>query len=824
MEIKLLITEDLKQLASELLLVDAQKLRADAELSEHGFDSISISQYVNNIGDLYGLSLDLEVLANTPTLSALVDYLYDNYKDEIESYYKNNDNKVKSIADKKDVAEQIPSNQVPAGFESMKLNSISITFINEPIWILNVYDDIEDVKFTDFWNDIQEKSMNYINVSHVNAENFKLIHKAGGYKTTQVLVDIGNNQRVEAVITGSGEPVIMIGGMGMTASATHRQVNALADKFQVIQIHVPGCGLSDPIKQVSVYDIANMVIETCLKLEISMPIHVLSFSWGAMIGQALASEYKEYVSSLVISNGVLEVDNNDEMVNSHTQMANDFKQVDGGEQFIDTFLKSVSLSPIAAYYYKNYYEKGSKYHQNTLSLLGQIEQPTLIIGSDQDTLVPKEFYEMFKDGIKNEEHYQFKGAGHFPFITHTEEYNKIVKEFFEKQMGKVRLSKEEIKQLNQTKLNIETDLTNIDKVYSMISTKLQARCIEQYDKISELMNELCSSYILNFMKQGGVDTAKGSTYEKNDIISMLSILPGYYKCFEYYLQVLRNNNIIIYENNTVQFMDSVDTIRTSTIIKDEIVGINPDIEDFLRLFEYASSHYEEILSGKVTATSVIFNDNYSDFENDIYTDEVVCRLTAANVIDKMIRAKKKGRKLRILEVGGGSGRLLKQILPIVDVPDVEYYFTDVSKYFVSQMQMKADTKYIKYREFDILKTAKEQGIEDNSFDLVVALNVMHVSEQTEDGIRNIKSILKKNGVCMIIELSKDAPWLNMIWGLLEDWWNFKDTDLRPYSPLMEPAQWKQVFEKIGYRNICIAPKDRTRHCFAETSVILGQNI
>ncbi|WP_414573764.1 class I SAM-dependent methyltransferase [Nostoc sp. CCY 9925] len=89
---------------------------------------------------------------------------------------------------------------------------------------------------------------------------------------------------------------------------------------------------------------------------------------------------------------------------------------------------------------------------------------------------------------------------------------------------------------------------------------------------------------------------------------------------------------------------------------------------------------------------------------------------------------RQGRKVRILEIGAGTGGTTSHILPYL-CDDTEYVFTDVSPLFVS----KAEKKYTNYPNIncqilDIEQEPSTQGFSFHEYDLVIAANVLHATQ------------------------------------------------------------------------------------------------
>jgi yersiniabactin nonribosomal peptide/polyketide synthase len=105
--------------------------------------------------------------------------------------------------------------------------------------------------------------------------------------------------------------------------------------------------------------------------------------------------------------------------------------------------------------------------------------------------------------------------------------------------------------------------------------------------------------------------------------------------------------------------------------------------------------------------------------------------------------------LRILEVGGGTGGTTAWLLPeFRGVPALEYHFTDISALFTRRAQQKfADYDFVHYNELDLEKEAQSQGFQAQSYDLIVAANVIHATRHIGHTLDNLRPCSNRADAC-----------------------------------------------------------------------------
>ena len=253
----------------------------------------------------------------------------------------------------------------------------------------------------------------------------------------------------------------------------------------------------------------------------------------------------------------------------------------------------------------------------------------------------------------------------------------------------------------------------------------------------------------------------------------------------------------------------------------------PPWADCFRFPLYCSKYLLEVLQGRMSPLSVIYPqgdlnfmyqfDKLGDLLGDVYYNMYM------QVIATYARQlSNKGEKVRVLEVGAGVGHVTRQLLPkLKDTPNIEYWFTDLGKAFVEHAKtLFSDYVHMmKFSTFDITKSAPKQGLL-GSFDIVISCNVIHTTESVMDSVVNLKSCLGDDGVLFIIESAKNETWATLAWGILDGWWYFKDYDLRPTEPMLEPEKWERVLNEVGFGSVHSCPIDEYERSHVEKFLFL----
>jgi len=221
----------------------------------------------------------------------------------------------------------------------------------------------------------------------------------------------------------------------------------------------------------------------------------------------------------------------------------------------------------------------------------------------------------------------------------------------------------------------------------------------------------------------------------------------------------------------------------------------------------------DILCGRRLPMEIMFPDSSTELVNTIYTDNRVfdhANSALADALSILIQERRRLGSvgtLRVLEVGAGTGATTAAVLAKLELTGQslkEYRFTDVSRLFLANAEhrLTAPASFLQTQLLDIEAPPVEQGLRLATYDFVVAANVVHATTHVRVSLRNIKTLLKHNGILLLNELSAKSLLHHLTFGLLEGWWRYEDDALRiPGSPLLEPDVWVRVLEEEGFRRI-----------------------
>ena len=274
---------------------------------------------------------------------------------------------------------------------------------------------------------------------------------------------------------------------------------------------------------------------------------------------------------------------------------------------------------------------------------------------------------------------------------------------------------------------------------------------------------------------------------KNNIINNLALE---------YIKKLDLNNL----NITTKYFESVINRYTNYIHNDiyNYTDNYPYQQHEFNLISNTGSKLKDILETKINPVDLIFNKSkddafklYSESESSIYYNTLI-----ANIVKSIPNNK----PLRILEIGAGTGGTTTYLLPILQHFNyVQYYFTDISHSFLNDAKIKfANYDFV---HFDILNIENDLTLSENQFDIIIASNVLHATENITKTIQNVNKLLLNNGLLILYELNKGSPFIDITFGLTDGWWRFYGKDnLRNDYPLLSLDEWENLLLHNNYYN------------------------
>ena len=242
-----------------------------------------------------------------------------------------------------------------------------------------------------------------------------------------------------------------------------------------------------------------------------------------------------------------------------------------------------------------------------------------------------------------------------------------------------------------------------------------------------------------------------------------------------------------------------------------------------------------ILSGEVDALDLFFRDGDNIME-EYYSKLQLGDYVLAKLAKFIHCLAHKNPFLKVLEIGAGTGASTRHILEILgstsnglssDPRFTEYLFTDISPGFFENAREQFGaytTKGLAFSVLDIEKDPLLQGFQAESYDLIIAMNVLHATRSLSKSVQNARKLLKPGGKLVLCEVTQPQPMrTSFIFGLLSGWW-LSTEDIRRWGPLVTEKEWHQILCENQFSGVDFAFRDTEDMRYQTCSVMISTAI
>ena len=378
--------------------------------------------------------------------------------------------------------------------------------------------------------------------------------------------------------------------------------------------------------------------------------------------------------------------------------------------------------------------------------------------------------------------------------------------------------------INHIGKNDQDFISNLEEIYE---NQLSIKNISEYAGLENILNELCSMMAVEYLANL-VEWRKESQFLKKSLFNKVE--EKYHKFLHYLLRIAEEDKYLIGNDEQVKPLKD----RSGKIALEEKIAIvkdrYPQIEAMLNLLLHAFSKYEAVFSGEIDNVDVFYNEG-SELYDNMFSDNPLAYekhevyLNTTRDLLKEIVGKNPERNKKILEIGGGTGKLTGHLIADLSEETVEYHFTDIGKSFVEDARNLSMSLNIDFMQFDVLDISSDpvgQGFESSGYDIILAYDVIHATPNLRSSLKNIEQLLAPGGIVILIESIRNDRWTNMTWGLQTGWWSFNDERMDNMSPLIPLDEWEELLRELDMSFVSSYPKRGSRRYDNSYGMVVSQ--
>lgn len=319
-------------------------------------------------------------------------------------------------------------------------------------------------------------------------------------------------------------------------------------------------------------------------------------------------------------------------------------------------------------------------------------------------------------------------------------------------------------------------------------------------KVYPKQAELVLAYVVEAFANLGCSL---SSLKAGDRLPPIQYLPRHRKVMSQYYKILEDASLISIQSTTMLRTEKPINVITARQLYEQIVSDFPPHVSEHRLLKSTGSKLADCLSGKADPLQVLFRSKADkDLLEDVYTNSPMFATGTKILGNFFIETLSKYRgleKLRILELGAGTGGTTKHIIDLLLSHGIEfsYTFTDLSSSMVAAAKKKfAHYDCMEYMVLDVEKEPPEQLVQ--SHHIILSSNCIHATKSLLRSSINIHKMLRSDGFLCLLELTRNLSWLDCVFGLLEGWWLFEDG--RKHV-LADEFLWKRTLLEAGFKHV-----------------------
>ncbi|PLT33276.1 alpha/beta fold hydrolase [Bacillus sp. V5-8f] len=244
---------------------------------------------------------------------------------------------------------------------------------------------------------------------------------------------------------GSGEPLLLIHGLGEFKEGWVHQFE-LSDEFELIIPDLRGHGEYAKTEGISIQSFASDLIGLLKELSLDSA-HILGFSMGGAVAQEMYRQAPDKCRSLLLINtfhyfpkklAKMFLKSRESKIESLTVEP---RYEEAAKLSLYSW-KEENIRDFSNFYQPNrdafLASMNACLHVNNLSLLPNVQIPTLIIGGQYDSVLPVSLQLWMHKLMPDSEFIIMRNTGHMPKYEAKDRFNRLIRNFLRKQKASTR--------------------------------------------------------------------------------------------------------------------------------------------------------------------------------------------------------------------------------------------------------------------------------------------------------------------------------------------------------------------------------------------------
>ncbi len=333
--------------------------------------------------------------------------------------------------------------------------------------------------------------------------------------------------------------------------------------------------------------------------------------------------------------------------------------------------------------------------------------------------------------------------------------------------------------------------------------------LDNYTRREEALGRLSTAYIVATLRELGVFTRPGETHTAESLLEQGQIASTHHGLLARWLKKLAAEGLLEAREEGAFTNPAPLPEISPEPFRQEAHSLSPDGPELPDYVARCGEKLAAVLSGQESPLELLFPGGSYETADYLYHSSpppAYCNGIAREVTEALARSLPPSQKVRVLEVGAGTGGTTAALLPVLPPDRTDYTFTDMSEFFFARAEQRfAAYPFVRYGLLNLEEAPEAQGYARHSYDLVVGANVFHATQDLDRALQHAWSLLAPGGVLLLYETTHHPSWFEVSIGLIEGWSRFQDA-WREGNPLLASARWREALLANGFERVASWPE------------------
>ncbi len=347
--------------------------------------------------------------------------------------------------------------------------------------------------------------------------------------------------------------------------------------------------------------------------------------------------------------------------------------------------------------------------------------------------------------------------------------------------------------------------------------------MEVYGPLLEALDRLSLQHVADALRTLGFESGPGRRFTLAAEAARLRIVARHTRLFERLLGMLEEAGALRRDGGEFTVLAPLPAASTIDPYPQLLARFAP-VDGELLTLQRCGPHLASVLDGRQEPLQLLFPGGSLTEARKLYVESPFARTYNAGLAEALSAALPRirpGARLRVLEVGAGTGGTTTYVLPLLPPEQCEYTFTDVSPMFLERAaEQYRECRFLHCALLDIERDPATQGFEPGAYDVVIAANALHATSDLRTTVNHVARLLARGGLLLLIEGTAPQRWVDLTFGLTEGWWRFADASLRPCYPLIGRDAWVSLLQDAGFGAVEAVPATRTTQGYLNQQILM----